>query len=599
MLREQRETPDVPVVRDRADCGFQENARAHGVLSHRPRLEIPGHPFPWPRDFPGVGDRYLNDRVSVARSGRTPCRRCGLRGDRRPQRMSCVWLTCCDAVSGLRSPLLGYVHMSTGTYLTCKTKTLENPAVALVRPDLVARHSVRDTPGAADYDHVQGSLGSVPIHPLARPKRDRSVPLDMKPSKTVVAIPISLLLLAAVVTLRNPDANGAPARAAAAELVVSSARDAGPQTLRDAILAADRLSGRAHILVTAKLIALASPLPALVNPRGVDIEAAADSGTLDADHLASGVVLQINSPGSTLKGLHIVHAHGTAILVNAADVQLDSVIIGDSKAGILVNAAARGCAIRASTFERDETGVIAEAGVRDLTVAGGVFRDNTRAGIWSVAATGKGATAPDPGTEGNRPQEPVRIIDGVFERNASGVVIANQPAFLHKDRFLGSHDSAVLILSGAARIEDSEIRDSGGTALSVTAGKSVHLTHNTFANNPKVAIMMSDSDVTIENNTLSHNGFGIVSILTQGSLTPQIRGNLITGTTGDGITVIGGSPRLERNQVLDGHSAGLRLLDVVQPNGGLKATPTLEANVFKGNALDQPVHGVYKMPGAP
>jgi len=38
---------------------------------------------------------------------------------------------------------------------------------------------------------------------------------------------------------------------------------------------------------------------------------------------------------------------------------------------------------------------------------------------------------------------------------------------------------------------------------------------------------------------------------------------------------------------------------VVQPNGGLKATPTLEANVFKGNALDQPVHGVYKMPGAP
>ena len=61
----------------------------------------------------------------------------------------------------------------------------------------------------------------------------------------------------------------------------------------------------------------------------------------------------------------------------------------------------------------------------------------------------------------------------------------------------------------------------------------------------------------------------------------------------------GGSPRLERNQVLDGAGAGLRLLDVVQPNGGLKATPTLEANVFKGNKLDQPVRGVYKMPGAP
>src|SRR5204862_4997459 len=102
----------------------------------------------------------------------------------------------------------------------------------------------------------------------------------MKPSKTAVAIPTSLLLLAAVVTLRNPDANGAPTRAAAAELVVSSARDAGPQTLRDAILAADRLSGRAHILVTAKLIALARQLQALIKPSGVDIEATADSREL-------------------------------------------------------------------------------------------------------------------------------------------------------------------------------------------------------------------------------------------------------------------------------------------------------------------------------
>jgi len=111
--------------------------------------------------------------------------------------------------------------------------------------------------------------------------------------------------------------------------------------------------------------------------------------------------------------------------------------------------------------------------------------------------------------------------------------------------------------------------------------------------------MVRDSDVTIEGNTLSHNGSGIVSILFQGSLSPQIRNNQITGTTGDGITVIGGAPRLERNQVLDGAGAGLRLLDVVQPNGGLKATPTLEANVFRGNKLDAPVRGVYKMPAGP
>ena len=55
--------------------------------------------------------------------------------------MSCVSHDCCDAVSWLPLPLLGYVYMSTGTYLTRKAKTLENPAVALVRVGSVARAS--------------------------------------------------------------------------------------------------------------------------------------------------------------------------------------------------------------------------------------------------------------------------------------------------------------------------------------------------------------------------------------------------------------------------------------------------------------------------
>jgi hypothetical protein len=42
---------------------------------------------------------------------------------------------CCDAVTALPPPLLGYVHVTTGTYLTRKAKTVENPAVALVRSD--------------------------------------------------------------------------------------------------------------------------------------------------------------------------------------------------------------------------------------------------------------------------------------------------------------------------------------------------------------------------------------------------------------------------------------------------------------------------------
>jgi hypothetical protein len=419
----------------------------------------------------------------------------------------------------------------------------------------------------------------------------------MKQIRLGVLISLGLVLLAAAITLRNLSADSAPLRLASADFVVTSAGDAGPQTLRDAILAADRLSSRAHILITAKHITIDSALPALINPSGIEIDASADSGTIDADHQATGAVLQVNSPASTLRGLRIINAHASGIIVNAPGARLDSVTITDSKLGIVLTAAARGSAIRTSTFERDETALMAEAGIHDLTVISSVFRDNTRAGVWSVAAaeTAKAVRSEKP----REPvQERVRIIDGTFEKNASAVVVANQPILVHKSRFIGNRESAVLILGGAARIEDNEIRDSGGTAISVTSGTDVHLARNTLTDNSKTAIMVRDSEVTIESNTLTHSGFGIVSIISQSSLIPVIRGNLITGTTADAITVIGGNPILQRNQIIDNHGAGLRALDLVQAHGGLKAAPSLDTNVFRGNGLDAPLHGVYTLTGA-
>lgn len=410
------------------------------------------------------------------------------------------------------------------------------------------------------------------------------------------AISLGLVLVVAALTVRNLSA-GAPGIAPtrpAAELVVTSDRDTGPHTLRDAILAADRSSGRAHILVTAKTIRIESALPALINPRGVQIEASKDAGIVDADRQAKGTVLQISSPGSALKGLHIMHAHDSGILVNASGVQLDSVAVTDSKVGVMFGAAARGCAIRSSTFERNETALIAEKGVRDLTILSGAFRDNTRAALWSVG----GAVKPNNSAQDEGSLEPrVRVIDGLFERNATGVVVADQPILIEKSRFIANLGSAVLILGGAARVEESEIRESGDTAISVTAGSHVHLTRNTLSDNAKTAIMARNSEVAIEGNTLTHNGFGIVSIISQGSLSSQIDDNLITRTTGDAITVIGVAPLLRRNQIIDNSGAGLRALDLVQPHSVLKAAPNLDTNVFRGNRPDQPVHGVYKVSG--
>ena len=399
---------------------------------------------------------------------------------------------------------------------------------------------------------------------------------------------VSLLVLAMLLAGHNSSPAAGAVKLSGADFVVSSAGDAGPGTLRDAILAADRLTTRAHVSIKVKRIAIESALPALINPHGVVIDAEPDLGLIDAQRQIKGAVLQINSPTSALRGISIVNAHDYGIVLNAPGVEMDSVNIASSKVGIVLGASAKGSAIRTSVFEHDETAITAESGVRDVSILSSIFRANNKAGFWFVGSVEK---------EAGPQQERVRIIDSVFEKNASGVVLANRPVLVQKCRFIGNEQSAVLILGGAARVEDSEIRETVGTAVSVTGGRQVTLARNTLTGNLLTAIMVRDSQVTIDRNTLRSNGSGIVAIASDSADGTLIRDNVIAKTTADAITVIGGSPRLQRNQVTDNHGAGLRTLNLVSAGGELKATPQLDANVFKGNGTDQPPPAVYKLAG--
>ena len=106
--------------------------------------------------------------------------------------------------------------------------------------------------------------------------------------------------------------------------------------------------------------------------------------------------------------------------------------------------------------------------------------------------------------------------------------------------------------------------------------------------------MVHDSQAVIERNTLTNNGSGIVAILSQDSSSAVIKDNIVTRSAGDAITVIGGSPSVQHNQLTENHSAGVRVLDLVYAKGGVKATPHLDANVLKNNGVDLPPTGIYK-----
>jgi len=136
------------------------------------------------------------------------------------------------------------------------------------------------------------------------------------------AIAACLVLMGLVVHRYSPTAHGASSSLAAPDFVVSSTRDAGPGTLRDAILAADRLSTRARILITAQHILTESALPAFVNPRGVDVEVATGAGTITTSALspvARSRTIVAGWPTVKLKWSPVVLAKSAATVFAATD----------------------------------------------------------------------------------------------------------------------------------------------------------------------------------------------------------------------------------------------------------------------------------------
>jgi hypothetical protein len=412
---------------------------------------------------------------------------------------------------------------------------------------------------------------------------------------------LSLVVIAATLTVRESGNLAGPARLAPADFVVESSSDAGPGTLRDAIVAADRSTSRVRIVISAPRIAIDSALPAIINPHGIEIDAGQGAGVIDADRAGNGAALVLGAPMSVIRGLHITRARGPAILVNAPGSQLESLIIEESKIGILIGAKARGSAVRDSIFERNETAVTADADIRDLTVTSSTFRGNTRAGFWLVGAAAGEAAVQNAVTQ--RRGEPVaaqsaRVVLGVFQENAAGVVVGNRSVSVQRSRFIGNRDSAVLILGGAIRVEDNEVSGNQGTAISVISGSGVIICRNTLNDNHGAAIMVRDSEATISRNSLSHNGLGIVAIVSPGAASAVIRDNLIVLSAADGVTLIGGRPILERNKITDSRGAGLRTLDLWAKGSTEIGVPRLSDNTIQGNAIDLPGHGLYKVPDA-
>lgn len=367
----------------------------------------------------------------------------------------------------------------------------------------------------------------------------------------------------------------------AATILVTSALDAGPGSLRAALFDAARSDTRARIRLRVPSIRLTTPLPAVFNPRGVEIESEGAPVVLDATALREGPALEVQAPDSVLRRIRILGAAGAGILCRSRGLVVEHLEISESGDGLVAVDGSDGLVVRRSRFSKNEVGIRILAASPQLEIHDNHFEAHTRAAIWAVR--GSAPEAPDPNA--------LSIHHNTSIRDRVGIVLGHTAARIVENEIAESTDTAVLLLDARARLERNRIRNSAGIGVFVDVSSGSVIRDNEVDHNQVAGVLVrSASNVELRMNEVHSNGFGIISVFDGKAAPLVVANNLVLGNTEDGLVVIGGAPRIERNRSFGNRKAGLRIVDFVRQDGAREsAAPRIEANTFRDNGFDDPV----------
>lgn len=370
-----------------------------------------------------------------------------------------------------------------------------------------------------------------------------------------------------------------PELAAASVYRVTTGADAGPGSLREGILAADRAEGRARVIVDVTRITVETPLPPLVNPEGVIIQASASGGvTLDASRLKGGPVLDLIAPECILVGLRIEHAPDEAILIRRGRARLRNVMVTDSEVGVYQAEGAADLVVEGSTFERNSVGAHLAADGAPVKLLHNTFVGHRNAAVWAVAATPPLSTRTD-GLE---------IFRNRFTGDYQPVVLFNVQARVDANTFEDAHAAAVYADGARVSITSNRMRAGRNFGIQVEHSDYGLIAHNEVDHNCSGGMMVRNARNTVVSaNRVYANGYGII-VIDGNPVSPNtITGNLVAQHVEDGLYVIGSSPMLRHNRLLQNRKAGLRLSSLETVGRLLMIPdPLLDANLVSGNGHD-------------
>lgn len=399
-----------------------------------------------------------------------------------------------------------------------------------------------------------------------------------------VAAPLAIALTAGRSEALRPQP---PELRAGTTLVVISGRDSGGGTLREAIATAARHEGAVRIVINPARITLLSPLPPLVNAAGVVLDARGSHCEIDAGAVGDFPALQVMSPRSTIAGLQVRNARGSAILVRAAGVTLREVTVRDSADGIVLSGA-RGAVVERSLFERNTNGVRIDGTSPGAVVRGCTFRLHDGAGVWAVHGT-------------SVPASGLRIENNSFRNDRASLVLVNLGAVVTRNDIRGAVENGMHLMQTRSVVRSNRVLGGEGNGITADRADNLLLERNEVDRNGGVGILVrSCRNATVQRNLVYGNAYGIASVFGDGGTANVIAENVIMTQRIDGVYLIGSSPLLRANRILQNGSAAARVLDFVPWSGArIRSDPRFDANTIRGNKLDQLVRGEYRPPRQP
>jgi hypothetical protein len=252
-------------------------------------------------------------------------------------------------------------------------------------------------------------------------------------------------------------------------------------------------------------------------------------------------------------------------------------------ADAIVLAAARGALVERAVLDRNTNGVHLDDTSPGAVIRGCTFRRHDAAGIWAVAAAA-------------RPGAAIRIENNAFRDDRVAAVIANVGASLTGNDIRGALENGIYAMQSRAVLRSNRILGGAGSGILADRADGLLLDRNEIDHNASVGILIRSSRAAaVQNNVIYANAYGIADVFGDRAAPDVITGNLVTENRLDGVFLIGSSPLLRGNRLLQNGASAARVLDFVPWSGPrIPSDPRFDANVLRGNRLDLAVKGEYR-----